>query len=147
MSVTPRPVAGSGRNESERNKRVLSKDELPPTGSSMFVEANVLMNVRADQFVAVFGIAHEGETLAECSRKMDGTIKQFTDELKPLAIGADDLFIDFIAQEPDIRIRSGREGAREKLVGFELKKNVSIRYRDKSLLDRLMIAASRSQIL
>ena len=91
----------SGRvraEQNERNKRMLSKDELPPTGTSIFVEANVLMNVRADQFVAVFGIADEGETLAECSRKMDGTIKQFTDELKPLAIGADDLFIDFIAQ-------------------------------------------------
>ena len=92
---------GGGRNraeQQERSKRVVTKDEMPPTGSSMFVEANVLMNVRADQHVAVFGIVQEGETLVDCGRKMDGTIKQFTDELKRLGIGRDDLFVDFIAQ-------------------------------------------------
>jgi hypothetical protein len=36
--------------------------------------------------------------------------------------------------------------AREKLVGFELKKNVSIHYKDKSLLDKMVVAASRSEI-
>src|SRR5688500_3111194 len=42
--------------QSERAKRVLTKDELPPTGTSTFVECNVLMNVKADEYVVVFGI-------------------------------------------------------------------------------------------
>ena len=57
--------------QNERSKRVLTKEEIPPTGTSTFVEANVLMNVRADEYVAVLGILHEGETIAECGRKMD----------------------------------------------------------------------------
>jgi hypothetical protein len=65
---------------------VLTKDELPPTGTSTFVECNVLMNVKADEYVVVFGITQEGETLAECSDKMDATIKAFAADLKPLGI-------------------------------------------------------------
>ena len=140
---------GGGRTraeQNERSKRVLSKEEMPPTGTSMFVEANVLMNVRADQFVAVFGVVQEGETIAECSRKMDGAIKQFTDEVKRLGIGGDDLFVDFIAENRTYGFEVAGNIAREKLVGFELKKNVSIHYRDRSLLDKLVIAASKSQI-
>ncbi|MGC8644234.1 MAG: SIMPL domain-containing protein, partial [Isosphaeraceae bacterium] len=140
---------GGGRNraeQEERSKRVLSKEEMPPTASSMFVEANVLMNVRADRHVAVFGIVREGETLADCGRKMDGTIKQFTDELKRLGIGRDDLFVDFIAQNRTYGYDVAGNIAREKLVGFELKKNVSIHYRDRTLLDKLVITASQSRI-
>ena len=75
--------------QSERARRVLTKDELPPTGTSTFVECNLLMNVKADEYVVVFGIAQEGETLAECSGKMDATVKAFAADLKPLGIGGD----------------------------------------------------------
>src|SRR5437763_80989 len=89
-------ASGRARAEqAERNKRVLAKEDLPPTGTSTFIEANVLMNVKADAYVAVFGITHEGETLAECSRKMEATVKGFTDELKPLGFGPDASSVDF----------------------------------------------------
>ena len=78
-------AGGKARAEqNERNKRVLTREELPGSRNSMFVEANVLMNLRADEYVAVFAISQEGQTVAECGRKMDATIKQFTDELKIL---------------------------------------------------------------
>ncbi len=132
--------------QSERSKRVLTKEEIPPTATSTFVDANVLMNVRADEYVAVLGILHEGETIAECGRKMDATITQFTDELKMLGIGDDARFVDFIAQNKIYGFEVEGNVAREKLVGFELKKNISIHYKDTSLLDKIVLAASRSQI-
>ena len=61
--------------QTERNKRVLTKDEMPPTATTTFVDANVLMNVKADEYVAVFGIMQDGETVAECNRKMNATIR------------------------------------------------------------------------
>jgi hypothetical protein len=39
------------------------------------------MNVKADEFIAVFGISQEGETVAECSQKMEAVVKEFTDAL------------------------------------------------------------------
>jgi uncharacterized protein YggE len=112
----------------------------------MFVEANVLMNVRADEYVAVFGISQDSETIAECGRKMDGTIKQFSEELKTLGIADDARFVDFIAQHKIYGFEVTGAIAREKLVGFELKKNISIHYKDTSLLDKIVLAASHSQI-
>ena len=128
--------------QNERNKRVLTKEEMPPTGTSTFVEANVLMNVRADEYVAVFGVLQEGETVAECSRKMDATIKHSATSSRTLGIADDARFVDFIAQNKIYGFEVTGEIAREKLVGFELKKNVSIHYKDPSLLDKIVLAAS-----
>ena len=132
--------------QSERAKRVLTKDELPPTGTSTFVECNVLMNVKADEHVVVFGISQEGETLAECSAKMDATVKAFSAELKPLGIGGSDLFVDFAAQTKIYAFELQGDILQEKLVGFELKKNISIHYKAASLLESITLAAAKSQI-
>jgi uncharacterized protein YggE len=140
------PGGRAAAEQRERTKPVIAKDDHPPSATSMFVEANVLMNVRADQYVAVFAIAHEGESLADCSRKMDATLKSFTDDIQALGIPGDDVFVDFIAQHKIYGFDITGNIAKEKLVGFDLKKNVSIRYTDPSLLDKLTAAASRSQI-
>jgi uncharacterized protein YggE len=140
-------AGGKARAEqNEQAKQVLSQQQLPPTTTSTFVEAKVLMNVKADEYVAVFGITQEGKTLAECGQKMDATVKTFTDDLKPLGIGADDLFVDFVVQNRIYGFDLQGNVAQEHLVGFELKKNVSIHYKDSALLDKLTLAAARSQI-
>ena len=132
--------------QTERANRVLTAQELPPTSTATFVEANVLMNVKADEYVAVFGIGHEGETLAECGRKMDATLKTFADELKLLELAGNDQYVDFITQNRIYGFQVQGAIAKEKLVGFELKKNISIHYKDKTLLDKITLAAARAQI-
>jgi uncharacterized protein YggE len=131
----------------ERAMRVMSKDEMPPSPTSMFVEANVLMNVKADEYVAVFGITHEGETLADCSKKMDATIKAFVADLKAAGIAGDKVSVDFITQNRiyGFQIQGGNI-LQEKLVGFELKKNVLIHYQDPSELEKFTLAAAKSQV-
>lgn len=138
---------GKARAEqSERTKRTVGQAEAPPTPTTMFVEASVLMNVRADEHVAVFSVSQECATVAECNQKMDATIGKFSSELKALGVGAGDVFVDFAAQNKIYGYELSANVAKEKLVGFELKKNVAIHYRDSSLLDKLVIAASKSNI-
>lgn len=132
--------------QAERNRRNLTKEEMPPTGTSTFVEASVLMNVKADVHVAVFGIAREGETVGECNTKVDATVKAFTDALKPVGVAAGDLYVDFVAQNKVYGFEITGDIAREKLVGFELKKNVSVRFQDIAALDRLVTAAAANQV-
>lgn len=136
----------AGAEQNERAKRSLTKDELPPTPTSQFVEANVLMNVRANEYVAVFGVTQEGATIAECGRKMDSVVSAFSDELRRMGIPAADFYVDFIAQNRTYDYNVEGDLAKEKLAGFELKKNVSVHYRDGSKLDDLILAASKSQI-
>jgi uncharacterized protein YggE len=132
--------------QNERGKRILTKEELPPTGTSMFVEASALMNVKADEYVAVFAVAQEGETVEECGRKMETTVKEFSDAVKALNVPGEDLYVDFVAQNRIYGYQLRGDIAEEKLVGFELKKNISIHYRDRDLLDKLVVAASRSKV-
>jgi uncharacterized protein YggE len=130
----------------ERSKRGLQPGEMPPSATSMFLDASVLMNVKADEYVAVFGVLQEGATVAECNQKMDATVNEFAAELKQLGIGGDDVFVDFAAQNKIYGFQVAGSIAKERLVGFELKKNVAVHYKDKLLLDKLVIAASKSKI-
>lgn len=130
----------------ERGKQSLPEPERPPSGTSTFVDADVLMNVKADEFIAVFGISQEGETVAECSQKMESVVREFTDALKAMKIAEDDLFLDFVTQTKIYGFEVTGDIAKEKLVGFELKKNLSIHYRDRSLIDQLVVTAARSKI-
>jgi len=132
--------------QNERNKRILQPVDAPPTATAMFVEAKVLMNIKADEYVAVFGVLQEGATVAECNQKMDATVNEFSGELKQLGIGGDDIFVDFAAQNKIYGYQVTGSIAKERLVGFELKKNVAVHYRDKLLLDKLVIAASKAKI-
>lgn len=92
-------AGGRARAEqNERAKRQLTHEETPPTDTTMFVDASVLMNVKADEFVATFGVAEEAETIEACQARMDATIAAFTDALKPLGVGPESLFVDFAAQ-------------------------------------------------
>jgi hypothetical protein len=91
-------TGGKARAEqNERNKRAMAQGEAPPTGTSMFIEASVLMNLKADEYVAVFGVLQECGAVPECNQKMDATTNQFAGELKQLGIGSEDIFIDFAA--------------------------------------------------
>jgi uncharacterized protein YggE len=133
-------------DQNERAKRQLSRDEMPPTDTTMFIDASVLMNVKADEFVATFGVAEEAETVEACQAKMDATIAAFTEALKPLGIGPEALFVDFTAQTKVYGYKVEGNLAREHLAGFELKKTVAIRYRERALIDRLVLAASRAKV-
>jgi uncharacterized protein YggE len=140
---------GSGRaraDANERNKRSVAKDDQPPNATSMFVDASVLMNVKADQFVAVFGLLQECVTVAECNQKMDATVAGFKSGLKGLGIGDADVYVDFASQNKIYGYELAGNRAIEKLVGFELKKNVAVHYRERDMLDRLTVLASQSKI-
>jgi hypothetical protein len=140
------PSGKAHAEQNERNKRTLTEHELPPSGTSMFLEANVLMNVKAAEYVAVFAIGREGDSVAECNEKMNATVQGFVADLNQLGIKDDRLFVDFVAQNKIYGFELTGDIAREKLVGFELKKNVSIRFQDHALLDKLVVAAAGREI-
>ena len=125
----------------ELAKRVIGKDE-----TGRYLEASVLMNVRADEYVAVFAISEESKTLEEARKRADTAATSFLASSKALRVAPADMHVDFIAQN---RIY-GYEGSSDKLletvVGFEVKMTVSIHYRDPAMLDRLLDAASKAGI-
>ena len=63
-----------------------------------------------------------------------------------MGVGGKDINVDFVAQNRIYAYRITGDIAKEELSGFELKKNVSLHYKDKLLLDKLVLAASRFRI-
>lgn len=129
----------------ERAKRSLSANDVPPAGT-MFVDASVLMNVLATEFVAVFSVSNEGTTLADARLKSEQGIQAFQRSLEGLGVKPADMFVDFVAQNRIFGYDIEGEVAKERVVGFEVKKNVSVRYRANKMLDRFIAAAAQAEI-
>lgn len=130
----------------ERAKRILAKEEMPPSATSMFVDASVLMNVKADEYVAIFGVSQEGDTLEDARQKTDSVIGRFSADLKQLGVMPKDLYVDFVAQNRIYGYEIAGDVAKEKVTGFEVKKNVAVHFRSEPLLEQYVAAASRSGI-
>jgi len=138
-----------GRQSAQAEQRELAKrGQVDASGDSLFVDASVLMNVRADEHVAVFGVMQECAAVPECTQKVDAMVAEFAAGLRQLGVAQGDVFVDFATQNRIYAYELDREKslAREKLAGFELKKNVSVRYRERLLLDRIVVAAARAGI-
>jgi uncharacterized protein YggE len=118
------------------------KDGVP----AYFVEANVLVNVKADEYLAVFALAQEGQTVPEGNARIDAQVEELRRSLRDLGLKDADVVVDYISQNKVYDFDISGNTAREKLSGFQVKKNVAVRYKDKALLDRILAAASRASV-
>lgn len=140
-------VSGKDRAEqNERSKRIVAKDEMPPDRFSQYIDASVLMNVKADEYVAVFGISEDGASAQECSRKTDATIAEFAAELRKLGVQPEAISVDFAVQNRIYSYEVAGDIAKEKPTGFEQKSNVSVHYKEQAVLDKLVLAAASADI-
>jgi uncharacterized protein YggE len=137
---------GSRRRTSGVTTGNLSGTEAKDATPVAFIEANLLMNVKADEYVAVFALAQEAPTVPETNDKIAAQLREFISALQSLGIKTNDIFVDLIAQNRVYDTTIAGNVAREALTGFELKKTVAVRYKDRALLDKMLAAAAKSSI-
>jgi uncharacterized protein YggE len=148
--VAPAQEAGNRAYGTQRRKPQTNSGVL--TGSTdgkaqvYFVEANVLMNMKADTYVAVFGLVQEAATSAESNGKINAQVAGFIRDLESLGIKRGDTFVDFITQNKVYDYTTSASTVTEKFSGFETKKNIAVRYRDRDLLEKILSAAARGSI-
>ena len=111
-----------------------------------YVEAYVLMNVKPDAFVAVFGIAQEAPTAVESNRRVDKVVTDLTTAALALGIRREDVYVDFITQNPVYDFTVTGRTSRESLTGFQTKKTVALRYTDRAVFERLVAAAAQAGV-
>lgn len=114
--------------------------------TSFMLTAHVLKNVHADQFVAMFSVNQVDTSVEAVNEAMDTRLQHFIGEVQRLGIPRNDLFIDFITQVPIYDYRSTGRITTEQRPGFELKKTISIRFRNHHLMDTLVRLAAFSEI-
>jgi uncharacterized protein YggE len=109
-----------------------------------------LLNAKADTYVAFFHIIQVGENIEATNTLMNGRIKKFIDALKLIGVDTNMIQVDMLSFVPRYernafnRIFSAAHN--EVPDGFEMQKNISIRYTKSSILDAIVTAAASAEI-
>jgi hypothetical protein len=111
-----------------------------------FIDAKILTSVDTKEYVAVFGLAQEADTLQAANKKLQDQIIAFQRGLSALGIRADDTYIDFITQNRVYDYVVKGSTAREKTSGFQIKENLAIRFKEHTLLDQIVPLAAQGGI-
>ncbi len=135
---------GQQRREPTKNSGTLS-----PGGDKrgLLIEANVLMNVKADGYVVVFGVAQEAGDADASNAKVNELISSFVRSISGLGIQKSDTYVDFITQNKVYDYTSSEPNTvLEVLKGFETKKTIAVRYKERGQLDAIINAAAKASI-
>jgi uncharacterized protein YggE len=150
---SPRSVGNAGYDE---EKPVTSfhnfPSDLPPAISDGIVTLSIngLMNISPESYVATFGMVQGGESAELTERTMHDRVSQFKAKLVEAGYKDQDIYVDVISFVPKYNIETEQrlfsKSYNEVPVGFELQKNVMIRYKEPQELDRLISTAARLEI-
>lgn len=108
-----------------------------------------LSNVKATDYVAIFSLTQVGKTVKEVNSLIDARIQQVEQQLKQqtgLQLHVDIIsFVPMYEYEVEKKIFS-RKTYHEIPKGFEIKKNIHIRYKNPKLLHQILSICAASQI-
>jgi len=103
------------------------------SGSKVTSSVRILYRSEIKGYEVVYGVAEEAGTIDKCHEKITRRIEKAVSGVKKLGIKEDDIYVDMVAQP---RIYSYQESETdpnlivEKQVGFEMKKNVIVRFEE-----------------
>lgn len=135
-----------GQNYNSTAGKIQTVDKLFLTDSTFIIQANVALNVIADNYVATFGVAEQSATLSDCNDKIEKRIQGFITDLSKIGITAADVYVDMTTQNKIYDYKMIGSIEEQYLKGFELKKNVIIKFINIKDLDKMVISASTFQI-
>ncbi len=114
------------------------------------LETKVLMNVKADSYTAIFHVTQVGETAADADKFMNERIDGLKAALQAIGVATNEIETDIICLIPifdyEIEKKIFSTKYNEVPKGFELKKNIHIRYTKSTMLDKIVTAAAQNEI-
>lgn len=121
-------------------------------GNNMLdISINALSNQKATAYTAIFNVIQLGSTADQTNTALSNRIQPFISELKNLGIPAEDIYVDMVNFLPKYEFDVSKKLFSKKTykeipIGFELQKNVHIRFTDPSLIDQIVTAAAKQEI-
>jgi uncharacterized protein YggE len=120
------------------------------SGSLTPIKADVMMNVKASSYVAILSITQAGESIMETDSLMDIRLNNVFDELRVAGIPLDNTHVDFISMLPtyefEMTEKRYSKTMNEVPTGFEMKKNIHVKFTDHDRVNDLISAAARAEI-
>jgi len=124
----------------------LEAKKLYLSDSTFLIEAHVLINTIADGYVATIGVSDTSTSLKESSDRINKRIKGFTAKLSRFGIKQQDIYVDMTTQTKVYDYSLKHNYSQQYLKGFEIKKNVIIKFKDINDLENIMIEAESFNI-
>jgi uncharacterized protein YggE len=139
-------IYGNAGYYQQKRHLQINTGNLGNSNEGYSIEASVVTNLKPDAFVVVFGVNDEGANAATSNEKVNSKIGNLIQRIKGLGIDANDVFIDFITQNRVYDYTVSGTQASESFTGFETKKTVAVRYKNRELFERIVSAATDSNI-
>lgn len=114
--------------------------------STFLIQANVMMNVIADSYVATFGVSEISTSLTDANAKIDERINKFIAALTKSGVSMSDIYVDMTTQTLLADYKVNGNYAEQYISGYEQKKNVIVKFKKIEELDNMVLAASEQGI-
>lgn len=139
------------------NLNVNNGNSQPQTATAAFfndyitvIQTRVLLNKKADSYTAIFHLTQVAETAADANKFMNERIEGMKAQLNTLGVSANEIETDIICLVPlfeyEVEKKIFSKKYNEVPKGFELKKNIHIRYTKSEMLDKIVTAAAQNEI-
>lgn len=118
------------------------------SGNEHIVRVNVLYNANPQNYTAIFHINQAGKKVAELDSLLQNRVNKFIGMASKIGIKKDNFFLDMIALVPifDREKRIFSKSYIQVPKGFEMQKNIHVRYHDPAQLDQLYSMAAQCEI-
>lgn len=124
-------------------------DKSFPANSDLFISVKGLANVKANSYVAIFNVTQVGKTTEEVNSLINERINKTLENIRtnPEVETYVDMisFVPIYEYEVEKKIFS-KKTYNEIPVGFELKKNIHIKYSNSNLLNEIISVLSNAEI-
>lgn len=119
-------------------------------GNMLLLEVNAMMNMEADSYLAIFHLTQLGQSAEEADSLMNARTAGVMRRVKEFGVKEKDVFVDMLSFIPVYEIESARKifsrRYQEVPAGFEVQKNIHIRFSDPRVLDKLVTACAKEEI-
>lgn len=119
-------------------------------GNVLTLEVNAMMNMKADSYLAIFHVTQLGQTAEEADSLMNLRVESMVKAVKKHGVKDADVFTDMLSFVPVYELEVTRKlfskTYQEVPAGFEIQKNIHIRFTDARTLDKLVTAAAKEEI-
>lgn len=121
-----------------------------PYDNSVIFDADVMINVKASSYTAIFSVTDYGTTVLSADSAMSARLRLFTNGLKKDSVKEADIQVDFITMQPVFDSRPENKTytalGTEKPIGYKIRKNVHVMFYDHRKLDHIITDAAQAEI-
>lgn len=120
-----------------------------PNGDDLYITVKGMANVKADTYVAIFNLSQTGKTAKEVNDLIDERVSKGLEVVQGLK--SVETYVDMISFVPIYEFAVERKIFSKKTyneipAGFEVKKNIYIKYKDPNLLNTIIASLAEAEI-